>query len=399
MNHRVVITGIGVLAANGNGVDAYWDTLLKGESGIGTISLFDAEGLPCQIAGEVKGFDATEHIDAGLRPKRMGRFTQLAVATAEQAIADAGLTSEDLRRQGEVPVILGVSSTSLDLLEKKPDVSTAVSASPNAAASAVGYLHDVSTKLMTVANACGSGLDAIAMGAAMIRNGQADLVITGASDSTMTRYFFESMLKVRRCSTSTDGPEVSSRPFDRNRDRGVLAEGAGIVILENLAHAQARGIEPYATVRSYASAADPYGGGEGEGMATAMRSAVANAALDPGHIDYISAHGPSDVEMDIIETRMIKEVFGPRAYEVPISSIKGVTGCSLGAGSATQVISTALSLKHRVLPPTANLAAPDPECDLDYIPGGPRMAEGRFAMVNTHGFGQGNSCMILEHYT
>lgn len=398
MNHRVVITGIGILAANGNALDTYWDTLLKGESGIGTITLFDAEGLPCQIAGEVKGFDAEAQIDARLKPKRMGRFTQLAIVAAEQAIRDAGLSSRDFQKQGEVPVVLGVTSTSLDLLEKKVGVTTAVSASPNAAASAVAYLHDASTKLLTVANACASGLDAVGLGASMIRSGQANFAITGASDSIMTRYFFEGMIKMRRCSTSTDEPRETSRPFDRRRDRGVLAEGAGILILENLAHAQARGVEPYAEIRGYASAADPNGGDEGEGMATVMRSAVANSGLGLRHIDYISAHGPSDIEMDLTETRMIKEVFGPRAYEIPVSSIKGVIGCSMAAASATQIISAALSLKHQILPPTANLDVPDPECDLDYIPGRARMIQGRFAMVNTHGVGQGNSCMILEHY-
>ena len=394
MNNRVGITGIGVFAANGNGVDAFWRTLLAGESGVGPITLFDATELACRIAGEVKKFDPTDYIDPALKPRRMGRFTQLATCAAEEAIRDAKLTPEDIRAHPEIPIVLGVSTTAMDMVSRRPSPFTAVGAIPHAAASAVGYMHDISTNLLTISNGCASSLDAIATAANRIRSGHTDLAIAGGADSSLTSYVVESMLKTRRCSTSNENPQRASCPFDIDRDRGVIAEGAGVVILENLEHARARGVTAYAEILGYASCADPKNGEDGSGLGKAMRMAVANTGLDVHHIDHIAAHGPSDIEMDIVEVTMIKEVFGSYAYVIPVSSVKGCTGCPMGTGGVLQLIGASLSLQEQIIPPTANLRTPDPRCDLD-LPARSRMAQLERVAVNTHGFGRGNGCMIL----
>lgn len=396
MRNRVVISGAGVLAANGSGVDAFWSSLLAGKSGIGPITLFDASDLPCRIAGEISDFDPLRYMDASVKPRRMGRFAQMAVACAKMAVDDAGLSPAALARQREIPIVLGVSTTAMDLVDKRPTPFTAVAAIPHAATSAVGYMFDINTKLLTISNGCASSLDAVATAALHIQAGQTDIAIAGGAESSMTRYVFQSMLKTRRCSTRNHDPAGASRPFDRNRDRGVMAEGSGMVILENYEHAVARGAAIYAEYKGYASCADPREGEEGAGLAKAMHLALANTGLSPLDIDYISAHGPSDIEMDVTETRMIKSVFGDRAYELPITSIKGATGCPMGAGGVHQLIAASMSMREGLLPPTANLESPDPACDLDYVAGRYRMAQIERALINTHGFGRGNGCMIIE---
>jgi 3-oxoacyl-[acyl-carrier-protein] synthase II len=398
MSHlgRVVISGVGILAANGKGRDEFWRTLLAGASGIGPITLFDADDLPCRVAGEVPDFNPCDHLDSTMRPKRMARSAQLAVVAAQEALQDARISPAELRSQETLPVVLGVCTSSMDVLGKSPSPFTSSASLPNAAASAIGYLYDIQAKLITVSNACVSGLDAIALASSMIRAGDADIVLAGGADASITRYVIETMLRCKKCSTMNDEPDRSSCPFDKRRDRGVMAEGAGIVVLENLDRARARGAAIYAEVLGYNGCADPLEGEEGTGMLRAMQGAMVNSATQAESIDFISAHGPSDSEMDIVETQMIKEVFQDRAYEVPISSIKGVTGCPMGAGGAHQVIAGALTLKHQMLPPTANLELPDEHCDLDYIPLTPRFADVSRMLINAHGIGRGNASMILK---
>lgn len=396
MNNRVGITGIGVFAANGNGVDAYWDSLIVGESGIAPITLFDATDLECRIAGEVKDFNALDYIDPTLKPRRMGRFAQLATSAAQLAIEDADLTPADFASHPEIPVVLGVSTTAMDMVDRRPSPFSAVGAIPHAAASAVGYMHDISTNLLTISNGCASSLDAVANAAHRIRSGHVDLAIAGGSDSSITERVVVNMLKTRRCSMKNEDPGRASSPFDIDRDRGVIAEGSGVLILENLDHARARGVTPYAEVLGYASCADPKQGDDGSGLGKVMRMAVANTGLDVHHIDHISAHGPSDLEMDIVEVDEIKSVFGSLAYSIPVSSVKGCTGCPMGAGGVLQLIGACLSLHHQMIPPTANLRTPDPRCDLD-LPSRARLAQLERVIVNTHGFGRGNGCMVVEH--
>lgn len=392
--NRAVITGLGILAANGTGKDEFWRTLLAGESGVGPITLFDASDLACRIAGEVKGFDAEDYIDSSLKPKRMGRFAQFAVATGRMALANARIDRSDLARTSELPIVMGVSTSALDVLTVAPRLHTAVASVPHSAASAIAYGLDVTARILTISNGCASSLDAVAVASELVRNGSTDLAIAGGSDASITSYLIESMLKCRRCSTSTD-PKRASRPFDLNRNFGVLAEGAGVVVIENLEHAQARGADIYAQISGYGSCADPPGSEEGGGFALAMERAMAAASMGIRDIDYVNAHGPSDIQMDTTETKMIKQVLKDHAYNIPVTSIKGNTGCALAVGGVHQIIATALMIKHRMVPPTANYETPDPKCDLDYVPRMPRRCHIRNALVNTHGFGRGNSSVIL----
>jgi 3-oxoacyl-[acyl-carrier-protein] synthase II len=394
--NRAVITGMGILAANGTGIEEFWRTLLAGESGIGPITLFDASDLACRIAGEVKGFDPATYIEPELKPKRMGRFTQLGVAAARMAVKHAGLDPKALKALPQLPVVMGVSTSAMDLFAVEPRIHTAVSSVPHAVGSAIAYGYDLTARLITISNGCASSLDAVALGAQLIRSGQSDVVIAGGADAAVTHYVFDGMLKCRKCCTRNDDPQHASRPFDRHRDYGVLAEGAGIVILENLEHARARGATLYGEITGYGTCADPPDAEEGGGLARAMTQAMANAGCRPQDIQYVLAHGPSDMHMDITETRMIKEALGERAYAVPVTSIKGATGCPMGVGGVHEVIAAALTFSTGWMPPTANYQEPDPECDLDYVPGRARRAVVDHALINTHGFGRGNSCLTLS---
>lgn len=394
--NRAVITGLGILAANGTGKDEFWRTLLAGESGVGPITLFDASDLACRIAGEVKNFDPELYIEEALRPKRMGRFTQLAIAASRLAVKDSGLDATTLKRCEDFPIVMGVATSAMDLFADIPRIHTALSSVPHAAGSAIAYGFGLNARLITLSNGCASSLDAIAMGAELIQSGKADIVLAGGSDAAVTHYVFDGMLKCRRCSRRNDDPLHASRPFDKDRDYGVLGEGAAIVVLENEEHAKARGATRYACVKGYGTIADPPGTEEGGGMDRAMMAAMTNGGFAPQDIQHVNAHGPSDIDMDETEIRMIKSALGPHAYRIPIVSIKGNTGCPMGVGGAMQTVATALSIHHRQIPPTANYSDLDPRCDLDIVSNAPRHISLERALINTHGFGRGNSSLILE---
>ncbi len=400
MNNRVVITGIGVFAANGNSREAFWTSLLEGRSGIGPVTLFDCSGFKCKIAGEVKDFDPHKYIDAALRPKRrMARAAQLAVASAHEAIGDAGLSISDLQAKETVPIIMGVSTNAMDILGRDPRPWTAIAAIPHAVTSAVSFSLGFQARLSTVSNGCASGVDALCQAATEIRQGRSDLVLTGSADAALAPYTFKAFEASRKMSLRNDAPEKACRPFDRNRDGGVAAEGAAILVLENLEHALARGATIFAEIIGYGSSADSPESKEGAGIERAMRLAMANAGCAPCDIDCISAHAPSDPHMDRIEVGLIKSVFGDRAYRIPVTSVKGNTGNPMAVGGVLQIISAALSLHHQTVPPTANLEVPDPQCDLDHVAGQARRLHLSRAMVNTHGFGRGNSSILLDAFT
>jgi 3-oxoacyl-[acyl-carrier-protein] synthase II len=394
--NRVAITGIGILAPNGIGLKDFWETLTAGISGIARITRFDASDLPCQIAGEVKGFEPEMFIDPTLKPrKRMGLFTQYGMAAAKMATEDAGLTRADLSKLEDLPVVMGVSTGSEELRAKKPQLFTAVAGVPGAAASAIGYQYNPKPRLMTISDGCASSLDAVAMAASMIRLGETDIALAGGAESSIERYLVEIMLKCRRCSTRNDNPQLASCPFDARRDYGVMAEGAGIVVLENMDHALARGVRLYGEIRGYAACGDPVNAEEGGGLAVTMRRTLQNAGMRPSDVDHVSAHGPSDIDMDRTETEVIKTALGEAAYRVAVSSIKGVTGCPMGAGGVMQLIAACLTLEKSVIPPTANYERPDPKCDLDYVPRA-RPVDVRTILINTHGFGRHNGSMLLH---
>jgi len=394
--NRVVITGLGVMAANGIGVEAFWDALCRGRSGIGPVTLFDASDLPCRIAGEVKNFDPAVYLGAALKPRRMGRFTQLALVAAREAIADARLTPEQLSGTPGVPVVMGVSTTAMDLRSKPPTLYSALTGIPNAAGSAIIYTHGIQARLLTVSDGCASALDAVATAAHLVRDGEADFAIAGGTDSTIDHYVYECLTKARKLSLMNDTPEKACRPFDRDRTGGVVAEGAGIVIIENLESALGRGAQPYAEIIGYGSHADLDGTTEGSGLELAMQRALADSALRPCDVGFISAHGPGDPEMDRQEALLIAKVFN--THPVPVMSVKGSTGNAMGVGGVHQVIATALSMRDRLIPATVNLDHPEPDMTIDLVRGATRRCEWEYSMVNTHGFGRGNSSLILKRW-
>ncbi len=395
--NRVAITGLGVLADNGIGLETFWSTLVQGKSGIGPITLFDASDLPCRIAGEVTGFNPEEFIDPSKKPRRrMARFTQLGMAAAKMAIDDAGLDVDFLAGLTDLAVVMGVSTNAQDLREKKPGIFTAVAGIPSAAASAIGYSYNENPQLLTLSDGCASSLDAIGAAADLIRSGRAEVVIAGGAEGSINRYVVQILLKCRRCSTRNDEPEKASCPFDRHRDYGVIAEGSGVVVLESVAHARARGAQIYGEIAGYGCCSDPASGVEGSGLGQAMELALVKAEVSKDQVDHVNAHGPSDIDMDVVESEAIRRIFGGRADRIPVISIKGATGCAMGAGGVLQVVSACLSLKKGIIPPTTNYRTPDLKCDLDYVPEGARSANLSSVLVNTHGFGRSNGSMLLR---
>jgi len=394
--NRVVITGLGVLAANGIGKEAFWNSLLAGTSGIGPVTLFDASDIPNAIAGEVSDFDPSNYLDKSIKTKRMGRFTQFAIVAAQQAIQDSGLSLEYLREINGLPIVMGSSAMAMDLLAKPPTVTTALMCIPNAPASAIAYINQFSAEIQYVSNGCASSLDAVALASSLIRNGKADVVIAGGSDSTITHYVFDGFHKARKVPKGFQSPDTACRPFDLQRTGGVIAEGAGILVLESEEHAKERGKEPYCQISGYGTCADPLRSLEAAGIQDSMELAIYNAGIRKENIDYISAHGPGDPEIDLTETNSIKMVFKEHAHSIPVTSIKGACGSAMGTGGVHQLIATSLSMKNKLLPATTNYASKDPSCDLDHVPLNARNLKINCALINTHGFGRSNGSMIVE---
>jgi len=405
-NNRVVVTGMGVVAPNGIGKDAFWSSLLEGRTGIGLITLFDASQHSCRNAGEVKGFDPRIHLGPDISFKRMSRQSQLALAAAFQAVADANLSRDTVVTTLPVPLVLGISSGAIEvfeesmgrLLAKGPGrvPSHSVEAGrPHQASSIIARHIPLLTCSTTVASACSAGLDAIASAAAIIREGRAEVVITGGADAPVNSLLLACLAKSRLIAHH-DNPAKASCPFSADRNTGVVSEGAGILVLESLDHARARGATPYLEISGYASFIDPTLEEPESGLGSTIKAALANARHRPGDVDYICAHGPSDRYLDLLETRVIKSVFGPHAYRIPVSSIKGVTGNPFAAAGAFQVAACALMFRDNLIPPTANLEKPDPECDLDYVPLTARRAAPKCVLINSHGMGGGNSCLVVE---
>jgi 3-oxoacyl-[acyl-carrier-protein] synthase II len=405
--NRVVVTGMGVLAPNGTGLDAFWKSLLEGKSGIGPITLFDATGYKSRIAGEVKNFDPEDYIEPELRPKRMARHTQLAYAATMMALKDAGLDLAALDLPSPTPVVIGVSTSAIDIIEsvyravendtpnRAPTTSAAASI-PQAAANLIADRLGKSANAVTISSACPSGLDAIADAAAMIRSGEAEMAIAGGADAPVTPLTIASFISGGLSSYRNDEPETASRPFDLTRDSGVISEGAGVFVLENLERALARGARIYIEIGGYGKLRDMDAARPASGLAGSMRLALANSSTSVQQIDYISAYGPGHPILDSAEIAVIKEVFGDRAYAIPVSSIKGVTGNALAAGGPFQVMACALSIRDRLLAPTANYEFADPSCDLDLVPNRARRASVDSALVNVRGIGGSASSLIVN---
>lgn len=403
--NRVVVTGMGILAPNGIGTDAFWESLLAGRSGIGPITLFDASEFKSRIAGEVKGFNPIDYIEPELKPKRMARHTQLAYAASMMALRDAGFDPNNLQLPSPTPVIIGISTSAIDVIESvyfslqnngpnRAPVSSAAASIPQAAANTIADRIGVSAHATTVSSACPSGLDAIADATAMIRSGEAEIAIAGGADAPITPLTMASFIASGMSSSRNGEPSKASRPFDLERDSGVISEGAGVFVLEDAERAAARGARVYLEINSYGKQRDLDPSRPGSGLEDSMAIALANAACAISEIDYISAYGPSHPVLDVVEVNAIRKVFGERAYSVPVSSIKGVTGNPLAAGGPFQVAACALSFRDQVIPPTANYEVQDPNCDLDFVPNRARKAKVHRALVNVRGIG-GSACTMI----
>jgi 3-oxoacyl-[acyl-carrier-protein] synthase II len=405
--NRVVITGMGILAPNGIGIEPFWESLLAGRSGIGPITLFDATDFKSRIAGEVKNFDPLDYIEPELKPRRMARHTQFAYAAAMMALQDAGLDPNNLELPSPTPVIIGVSMNAMDVIERafyavhengpnRMAPTTSAASIPQAPAVAVADRIGTCAHAATISSACPSGLDAIADAAALIRSGEAEIAIAGGTDAPITPLVMGSFIANGLSSCRNGEPQKASRPFDIDRDSGVISEGAGIFVLEELDRAEARGAHIYVEIRSYGKRRDRNPEKPACGLEDSMRLALANGAIAVSEVDHISAYGPGHPVLDAAEVDVIKKVFGNHAYSIPINSIKGVTGNPLSAAGPLQLAASALTIRDQVVPPTANCDAPDPQCDLDFVRSRPRKAKVNCVLVNVRGLGGSASTMLLN---
>ncbi len=412
-SQRVVVTGLGALSPLGLTVNELWEGLVAGRSGIAPITRFDPGDMPTRIAGEVKGFDPTKWINFK-EARRMGRATQLAVAAAHEALADAGFNSglpEDV--QEEAGVYIGTAYGPFDKADEEMEafakkgwrgVSPFALSSPLSSMPAfhVSLWAQAKGPIGTPINACAAGTQAIVEASEYIRRGHAQVMICGGVEGLIHPYGIAGFSAMRALSTRNDEPGRASRPFDKLRDGFILSEGCGLVILESLDHALARQARIYAEVLGGASSADAYHVAapdpKGAGAVRAMKRALRDAGVDVTAVSYINAHGTSTPLNDKLETQAVKACFGAHAYKVGISSTKSMTGHLLGAAGGLEGGITALSVYHQMMPPTINLDHPDPECDLDYVAGASRPAAIEYALSNSFGFGGTNAALLFKRH-
>ncbi len=408
---RVVITGVGAVTPVGIGKEEMWKNIKAGVCGVGPVTRFDASEYACQIAAEVKDFDVTQFVDKK-EAKRMDLFVQYAVAGAKMAVADAKLNMEEENPE-RVGCILGSGIGGIEttceqharLLEKGPGkvspfmIPMMIS---NMAVGQVSIMFNCKGVNLTTVSACASGTDAIGQAFLAIQRDDADVIITGGAEATITPLSLAGFSSMKALSTKNDDPQHACCPFDAERDGFIMGEGSGIMILEELEHAKARGAHIIAEIIGYGSSNDAYHmtapAPDGEGGARCMALAVKNAGIQPEDVDYINAHGTSTPYNDKYETAAIKTVFGEHAYKLAVSSTKSMTGHMLGAAGGIEGIITALALEEGYLPATINYRNPDPECDLDYVPNQGRKAEITCAVSNSLGFGGHNASIVLKKY-
>jgi 3-oxoacyl-[acyl-carrier-protein] synthase II len=412
---RVVVTGMGAITPLGNDVTSYWDGLVAGRSGIDRIASFDPERLDSKIAGEVRGFDA-EAVMPKKEIRRNDRYVHFAWAASAEALRDAGIenpiTGEGLADRTGVIIgsgIGGINTMIRDIIEAHdlgverigPFLVTALI--PDMGAGYVAIYANARGPNYATVSACSSSNHAIGDALNIIRRGDADVMIAGGAEAGIGEIPVAAFAAMRALSTKrNDDPQRASRPFDADRDGFVMADGAGVLVLEALDHAEARGARIHAEVVGYAATDDashitlPAPGGRG--AAGSMRLALADAGLAVDEVDYINAHGTSTGPNDRSETAAIKTVFGERAYEVPVSSTKSMTGHLLGAGGGIEAVACILAIENGVIPPTINYEFPDPECDLDYVPNQARHVPVRTAMSNSFGFGGHNATLIFRRH-
>jgi len=414
MARRVVVTGMGAISPVGLDVDTTWEAIIAGRSGIGPITHFDTTDFRTTIAAEIKGFDPKNYI-APKEARRMDPFSQYALVASSEAIRSSGLppTSENGHLGTRTAVIVGsgiggigtITEQTLVLKERGPSrVSPFLIPMilPETAASLVAIQFGFKGPNMAVTSACATGANAIGEASEMIKRNAVDVAICGGAEAGVVPIAVAGFSIMRALSERNDEPQRASRPFDRARDGFVVGEGAGILVLEELEHAQARGAHILAELVGYGTTDDAFHitapDDDGAGAIACMHMAIENAGLQPYQIGYINAHGTSTPLNDVAETRAIKALLGQHAYHCPVSSTKSMTGHLLGAAGALEAVLTIKALRHQLLPPTINLDEPDPECDLDYVPHRARPASIEFAMSNSFGFGGHNVCLVFRRW-
>jgi 3-oxoacyl-[acyl-carrier-protein] synthase II len=411
MRKRVVITGLGCISPIGNSVSEMWNNLIQGHSGIDFITAFNPAEYKTKIAAEVKGFDSAA-LFGNKEARRMDRFTQFGLAAALQAIEDARLVINDANRD-RIGVVIGSGiggiATLVEnnrILNEKGPMRVSPFMVPMMLADSNPGMVAIQLGLrgpnLAVITACATGNNAIGEASEIIRRGDADVILAGGSEAAIIPLAIAGMSVMGALSSQNDVPQAASRPFDLQRDGFVMGEGAGVVVLESLEFALSRGADILAELDGYGITNDAYHisapAENGTGAAACMRIALSNAGLDPVDIDYINAHGTSTPMNDKSETAAIKTVFGERAYQIPISSTKSITGHLLGAAGALEAIICVRAMQFGLLPATFNYEVPDPDCDLDYVPNAPRPAAVNRIMSNSFGFGGHNAVIILSHY-
>lgn len=411
MKRRVVVTGIGLVTPCGIGTDNVWNNILSGKSGIGPITRFNTDRFDTKFAGEVKDFNPEDYVQPK-EVKKMDLFIHYALAAAHIAVKDAGLDmgKEDSERVG---VVVGTGLGGLPtiekyhsvLLERGPGRITPFFIPMLIANEAPGHIaiqHGMKGPNLCIVTACATGAHSIGDACRIIQYGDADVMVAGGSEANLTPLTVGGFNAMKALSTRNNDPMKASRPFDRDRDGFVVAEGSGIIILEELEHAKKRGARIYAEMAGYGYNGDAYHitapCPDGDGFIRCMRMALRDAHISPDHVDYINAHGTSTKLNDYIETLAIKEVFKAKAYRIPVSSTKSMTGHLLGAAGAVEAVFSILSIRDQVCPPTINYENPDPECDLDYVPNTARKCTINTVVSNGFGFGGTNSTLVFRRF-
>ena len=403
---RVVVTGIGLVTAFGTGKEVFWEAVKSGKSGVSRIQRFDASQFKCQIAGECPDFDPARYVESN-ELDRMDRVSQMAVTAASLAIEESRLS----KNNGQTGVILGTALggiTSDDdqhlLLNSRGHRFVQPKAIPmimyNAPASHIAKRFGLKGPGYTISTACASGSQAIGEAYRLIRDGYASAMVAGGADAPLSFGIFTAWCALRVLSTRNNDPATACRPFSQDRDGMVLAEGAGIIVLEELQSALSKSSDIYCEIIGYGSSNDVHHitQPEVDGEAMAIQNALDDASISTEDVDYINAHGTATITNDFVETEAIKKIFGRRAYSIPTSSTKSMTGHSMGAAGAIEFITCCLSLQYALIPPTINYLIPDPQCDLDYVPNNARLKTIYTVISNSFGFGGTNSVLVAKKY-
>ena len=411
---RVVITGIGILGPCGNDLDTFWTNIKNGVSGIDRIMAFDCTEYDCQIAGELKGFNAVEHFKNPKDVRRTDRYTQVAMAAAKMAVADAGVEPDKIADLTRFGVVVGSGIGGLKTLEDQHTI--LMNKGPNRmspfmipmminnmASGLISMEFGLQGPNFATVSACATACHAVGEAWRMIRGGEADAFLAGGSEAAVIPLGIGGFAAMKALSRRNDEPQRASRPFDKDRDGFVMGEGAGVVVLEELEHARKRGAKIYCELAGYGLSADAYHmtspPSDGEGAVRCMKMALDRAGINTDEVDYVNAHGTSTGLGDVCETKAIKALFGDRAKNgLLVSSTKSMTGHLLGAAGAVELAICVMAMREGIVPPTINLDNPDPECDLDYVPHKAREAKVRVAVNNSFGFGGHNATLVAKEF-